>query len=137
VTSSAVLHVAFHVVCGLLALYHLLMGAAALFAPRSAPALMRRLYGASIGDTDVVRYMTSMIGALALAIGGLAAVAAVSPVANRPIVAALLVLQLGRLFCRIRDRRLLAASLAVTPRANAAAIAVLAIEAAVLALVLT
>lgn len=118
----------------LLAAYHLPMGALALCAPRLAPKLVRSLYGASIGDSGHVRYLTSMIGALAVAVGGLAAVAALSPATNHPIIAALFVLQLSRIFCRIRDRQLLANSFGMSVRANSAAILVLSVESVVLAL---
>jgi len=104
---SAALAVPFLVprVLWLLAAYHLLMGAIALFAPRLAPRLVHSLYGASLAESGYVRYLTSMIGALAIAIGGLAVVAALSPARNRSIVAALRVLALSRIFCRLRDRR--------------------------------
>ena len=124
------------VVLWLLAFYHLAMGATALLAPSAAARAVGILYGARLADDGALRYLTSMIGALALAIGGLAAVAARSPAQHRPILVALLVLQLARAFCRIRDRRVLADSLGVTPRRNAAAIAVLAAESAVLMLAL-
>jgi hypothetical protein len=75
-----------------------------------------------------------MTGALALAVGSLAAVAARAPRDHRAIVAALVVLQLGRAYCRIRDRRLLADSLGVSAGRNAAAIALLGAESAVLLL---
>jgi len=117
----------------LLAVYHIVMGAVALFAPDLAPRMVGSLYGASVSSGGQLRYMTSMIGALALAIGGLAAVAAQRPYDNRPIIAALLVLQLCRAFCRVRDRRVLA-ELGVSGRANAAAIAVLVAESAILLL---
>jgi hypothetical protein len=116
----------------LLAAYHIVMGAVALFAPQFAPMLVRSLYGASVTPNAHLRYMTSMIGALALAIGGLAAVAAQRPYDNRPIIAALLVLQLCRAFCRVRDRRVLADSFNVSGRANSVAIALLGIQSIIL-----
>ncbi|MDB4887354.1 MAG: hypothetical protein JWN79_2792 [Gemmatimonadetes bacterium] len=116
----------------LLAAYHLTLGGTALVSPATAPRVMRALYGMSLPDDDAWRYLTSMVGMLALAIGVLAAVAALAPMQNRPIVAALLLLQLGRILCRIRDRRLLATSLGVSGARNLAAIAVLAAECAVL-----
>jgi hypothetical protein len=116
----------------LLALYHIVVGATALLVPGMAARMMRTLYGATLAETSALRYATSMIGALALAIGGLAAVAARSPHDHRPIVAALLALQLSRVFCRIRDRRVLVESLGVTARRNAAAIAVLGAESVIL-----
>ena len=133
---SAVLTVPFLVprVLWLLAAYHLVMGAVALCAPRLAPKLVRSVYGASLAESGYVRYLTSMIGALAIAIGGLAVVAAQSPPTNRPIVAALLVLALSRIFCRLRDRRLLAESFRVSDRGNMVAIALLALESTILAL---
>ncbi|MDB4893197.1 MAG: hypothetical protein JWL61_5052 [Gemmatimonadetes bacterium] len=118
----------------LLAAYHIVTGAVALFAPDLAPRVVGSLYGATVASGGQVRYMTSMIGALALAIGGLAVVAAQRPYANRPIIAMLIVLQLCRVFCRVRDRRVLAESFGVNARANAAAIAVLVAESAVLTL---
>lgn len=122
-------------VIGVLALYHLVTGAMALFAPSRAARAVGALYGARLVDAPQLRYATSMIGALAIAIGGLAAVAAFDPYDNRAIIAALIVLQLARLFCRVRDRRMLAESLAVPPRRNAAMVAVLGLEVAILALV--
>lgn len=118
-----------------LAGYHIIAGGMALAAPSYAPLLMRSLYGARLPQNDgAVRYMTSMIGALALAIGVLALVAAPRPAGHRAIVATLLVLQLARIFCRLRDQRLLATALGVSARSNAAAIAVLGLESAVLGL---
>ena len=118
----------------LLAGYHLAVGAAALLAPALAVRLVRSLYGAALPEGGAYRYMTSMIGALAVTLGGLAAVAALAPAENRAIVAALVVLQLARIFCRLRDCRLLAASLGVTARRNAAAVLVLGAECVVLGL---
>jgi hypothetical protein len=118
----------------LLAAYHIVMGAVALFVPDLAPRVVGSLYGASVSTSGQLRYMTSMIGALALAIGGLAVVAAQRPYANRPIITMLIVLQLCRVFCRVRDRRVLAEALGVNARANSAAIAALVAESAVLAL---
>ena len=117
-----------------LAVYHLVMGTVALFAPARAVRAAGALYGARLGDGAQLRYATSMIGALAIAVGALAAVAAVRPSANRPIIGALLVLQLARLFCRVRDRRLLTDSLGVAPGRNGAMITVLAVEVVILAL---
>ena len=123
-------------VVGILAIYHLLMGALALFAPARAARAIGALYGASLVDAPQLRYSTSMIGALALAVGGLAAIAAPHPYEHRAIVGALLLLQLARMFCRVRDRRLLAESLGVAPSRNVLMIAVLGLEVAVLALAL-
>ncbi len=117
-----------------LAAYHLVMGTIALFAPSQAARAAGALYGARLGDAAPLRYATSMIGALALAIGGLAATAAAHPDDNRPVIGALLALQLARLFCRVRDRRLLADSLGVPPGRNAAMVAVLGVEVVILAL---
>jgi len=117
----------------LLAAYHLAMGGIALLLPSAAPRMVRSLYGAELPAGDAVRYMISMIGALALAIAVVATSAALHPAGHRAGIIALLVLQGGRAICRIRDRRLLATSLGVTPRSNMAATAVLAAEGAVLA----
>ena len=120
----------------LLAVYHVTMGAAALFAPSTAARLVRALYGAALPDDGAFRYAVSMLGALALVVGGLAAVAARAPNDNHPIVLALLALQLCRAFCRIRDRALLARAFGITPARNTAAIAALAAESIVLTLAL-
>ena len=122
------------VVLWLLACYHLIMGAIAVFAPGVAPRIVRALYGASVVDGPHVRYMTSMIGALAIAIGGLAVVAALSPATNHPIIAALLALQLCRVFCRFRDRKLLSESFGVSERRNAVAVGMLVAESVILLL---
>jgi hypothetical protein len=134
VTAPPSLERAVQLVLWLLAGYHLVVGAAALVAPALAARLIRSLYGATLPAEDAFRFATSMIGALALAIGLLAAVAALAPAEHRAIVGALIVLQLGRIFCRVRDRRLLASSLGVSPRSNGAAIAVLGAECIVLGL---
>ena len=118
----------------LLAAYHIAAGAAALLAPALAARLVRSLYGAAVPEGGAFQYMTSMIGALALAVGGLACVAALAPAENRAIVSALVALQLCRIFCRLRDRRLLAASLGVSARSNGAAVLVLGTECVVLGL---
>ena len=118
----------------LLAAYHLVLGAAALLAPPLAVRLVRSLYGAAVPEGGAFRYMTSMIGALALAVGWLAAVAARAPAEHRAVVGALVLLQLCRIFCRLRDRRLLARSLGVSARSNGAAVVVLGAECAVLGL---
>ena len=120
----------------LLAIYHLAMGALALLAPSRATRAVGTLYGARLGDTPELRYATSMVGALALAIGGLAAVAALHPHEHRPVIAALLALQLARIFCRVRDRRMLADALGVSPARNWAMVVVLGVEVAILALAL-
>lgn len=124
------------VLVALLAIYHLVTGAIALLAPRQAARFVGAFYGATLGDSPQLRYATSMIGALAIAVGIAAASAARNPLAHRPILVALLVLQLARLFCRVRDRRLLAAAFGVTPRRNALMAAVLGLEIVILSLAL-
>ena len=133
-SASPALERVVQLVLWLLAVYHLVMGSAALFVPALAARLVRSLYGATLPESDAFRYATSMIGVLALAVGLLAAVAALRPAEHRAIVGALLVLQLGRLFCRVRDRRLLGTAFGVSARGNAAAIGVLAAECVVLGL---
>jgi hypothetical protein len=134
VSAASALESAARFVLWLLAAYHVVVGAIALVAPARAASVMRALYGAALPSGDAFRYATSMIGALALAIGLVAGVAALAPAQHRAIIVALLVLQLGRIFCRLRDRRLLASSLGVTARRNGAAIIVLGAECAVLGL---
>lgn len=120
----------------LLAVYHIALGTAALLVPSTAARLVRALYGAALPDDGAFRYAVSMIGALALVVGGLAVVAARAPHANHPIVLALLVLQLARAFCRVRDHALLARAFGITPARNRVAIAALAAESIVLTLAL-
>jgi hypothetical protein len=119
---------------GLLAIYHLVMGAIALFAPSRAARAVGVLYGAQLTDGPQLRYATSMIGALAVALGGLAAIAAFDPFQHKPVIASLIALQLARLFCRVRDRRMLAESLGVAAGRNAVMMLILGAEVAVLAL---
>lgn len=119
-----------------LAIYHLLMGAVALLAPRGAARMVGAIYGASLGDSPQLRYVTSMVGALAIAVGLMTLAAARDPLGLRPVLVALLVLQLARLFCRVRDRRLLAAAFGVTSVRNAMAAALLGLEIAILSLAL-
>lgn len=119
-----------------LAIYHLLMGAVALLAPRGAARVVGAIYGASLGDSPQLRYVTSMVGALAIAVGLMTLAAARDPLGLRPVLVALLVLQLARLFCRVRDRRLLAAAFGVTSVRNAMAAALLGLEIAILSLAL-
>lgn len=133
-TAARVADVMLAVVLGILAVYHLVMGAIALFAPARAARTAGALYGVHLDNVPQLRYATSMIGALAVAVGGLATVAAFDPYQHRPIIASLIALQLARLFCRVRDRRMLAETLGVAPRRNAAMVLVLGVEAAVLAL---
>lgn len=118
----------------LLAAYHVVMGATALLVPDLAPRMVGSLYGASVAANGQVRYMTSMLGAQALVIGGLAVVAAQRPLANSPVIAAIMLLQLFRVFCRVRDRRVLAESFGVSNRANLAAIMLLSAQVVILAL---
>lgn len=116
-----------------LAAYHLVMGATALLLPSAAARAMHALYGMTVPEGDAWRYMTSMIGALALTVGVLLLVAARAPAEHRAIIAAVLLLQGSRLLCRIRDRHLLAAALGVTMPRNLTAILALSAECGVLA----
>jgi uncharacterized membrane protein HdeD (DUF308 family) len=116
--------------------YHLAMGVTALLAPARATRIVRGLYGATLPVDDAFQYAVSMIGALALAMGALAVAAARAPRDHREIVAALIALQATRALCRVRDRRLLAESLGVSPARNWAAVLTLAVECGVMLLVL-
>ena len=118
----------------LLALYHLGMGLVALLAPRTAGRLVGAFYGATLGDSAQLRYATSMIGALALAVGWTIVGALLISESFRWMMDTLIVLQLSRLFCRVRDRRMLATAFGVTPRRNAIAAAILGVEIVILTL---
>jgi hypothetical protein len=123
-------------VLALLAAYHLVMGLVALLAPRTAGRLVGAFYGATLGDSPQLRYATSMIGALALSVGVMLVGGFLISEATRWIIVAVIVLQLSRLYCRIRDRRLLAAAFGVTSRRNALAAAVLGLEIVILTVAL-
>ena len=120
------------VVLVVLAVYHLTTGLLALAAPTRARQLMRELYGAELPDAAAMDYAVSMIGAQALAIGVLAAVAAVDPTRNWWVVAALALLQLIRAAVRIGRARVLRDALGVPPQRNVIMIVVLLLEVAVL-----
>jgi hypothetical protein len=117
----------------LLAAYHLITGAVALFAPASVPLMLRKLYDITIPPGESWEYASAIVGAFAVVIGGLAVTAARAPATHAPIVAALLTLQLCRVYCRLRYRALLGRAFGVRARANAAAVVVLLLESAVLA----
>ena len=124
-------------VLALLAVYHLGTGALALAAPSRARGLARALYGAQLIDAAPMDYLVSMIGAQAIAIGLLAAVAAGDPPHHRAVVAALALLQLCRAIVRVVRARMLRDSLGVPPGRNVAMILVLLTEVAVLAVFLS
>ena len=115
-----------------LAAYHLTTGLLALTAPAKARRLMRTLYGADLPDAAALDYAVSMIGAQALAIGVLAAVAAVDPARYRWVVAALALLQLLRAIVRVGRARVLRDALGVLPRRNVTMVVVLLLEVAAL-----
>ncbi len=119
-------------VLAILALYHIVTGVVALLAPERARKLMSVLYGAELQASAQLDYATAMIGAQALAIGALAAVASLDPLAHGPIVAALAGLQLLRAGVRIARRRTLHESLGAPPGRNAVAVGVLFVESALL-----
>lgn len=115
-----------------LAAYHLTTGLLALTVPAKARQLVRTLYGAELPDAAAMDYAVSMIGAQALAIGVLAAVAAVDPARHRWVVAALALLQLLRAAVRLGRATVLRDALGVPPRRNAVMIVVLLLEVSVL-----
>ena len=120
-------------VLALLATYHLATGLLALMAPGRARRFVRTLYGAQLGDAAPMDYAVAMIGAQAVAIGVLAAFAAVEPTRYRAIVAALALLQLLRALVRGIRARVLRDALGVPPRRNVIMIVVLLLEVVVLA----
>src|SRR5689334_3797086 len=120
------------VVLVVLTIYHLITGVLALVAPATARRLVRVVYGAQLVDAAPMDYAVSMIGAQAIAIGLLAAVATTDPVRYRAVVAVLALLQLLRALVRIGRARLLRDALGVATDRNAVMIAVLLAEVAVL-----
>ena len=120
-------------VLALLAAYHLGTGLLALIAPAGARRFARALYSADLRENGQMDYVVAMIGAQAVAIGVLAAVAAVDPVRNRAIVGGLALLQFLRAATRVARAGTLRDALGVPPRQNAMMIAVLLAEVAVLA----
>jgi hypothetical protein len=120
------------VVLVILAIYHLTTGVLALLAPATARRLVRVVYGAQLVDAAPMDYAVSMIGAQAIAIGVLAAVATTDPVRYRAVVVALALLQLLRALVRMVRARLLRDALGVATDRNAVMVAVLLVEVAVL-----
>ena len=120
-------------VLAILAMYHLVTGALALVAPSKARQFARNAYGAEFVDAAPMDYLVSMIGAQALAIGVLAAVAMPDPAGHRAVVAALALLQLLRAIVRVVRARVLRDSLGVSPQRNVVMVVVLLVEVAVLA----
>jgi hypothetical protein len=120
------------VVLVILAIYHLTTGVLALVAPAAARRLVRVVYGAQLVDAAPMDYAVSMIGAQAIAIGVLAAVATTDPVRYRAVVVALALLQLLRALVRMVRARLLRDALGVATDRNAVMVAVLLVEVAVL-----
>ena len=120
-------------VLALLAAYHLGTGLLALMAPAGARRFARALYAADLRDNGQMDYVVAMIGAQAVAIGVLAAVATVDPVRNRAIVGGLALLQFLRAATRVARAGTLRDALGVPPRRNAIKIAVILAEVAVLA----
>ena len=120
-------------VLAILAVYHLVTGALALVAPSKARQFARNAYGAEFVDTAPMDYLVSMIGAQALAIGVLAAVATSDPAGHRAIIAALALLQLVRAVVRVVRARVLRDSLGVSSQRNVIMVVVLLAEVAILA----
>lgn len=124
-------------VLALLAAYHLGTGLLALIAPARARRLVRALYAADLRDAAQMDYVVAMIGAQAVAIGVLAAVATADPARNRAIVSGLALLQLLRAATRVARMRTLRDALGVPPRRNAIMVVVLLLEVAILGASLT
>lgn len=116
-------------VLGLLAVYHLAMGLAATFAPRLAARLGRALYALQAEDTPQLRYGLRMLGLYALAIGSLAALAALDPRTHVAIILVIAALQLARATARLVLRRELAAAFGIGSRRSALNAAVLVAQA--------
>ena len=119
-------------VLAILALYHLATGLVALVAPALARRLMRTVYAAELEASPAMDYATAMIGAQALALGLLAALAVRDPSGQRPFVAVLALLQLVRASVRIVRARTLRETMGVPASRNALAVAALLGEALVL-----
>ena len=124
---------ALRAVLGLLAVYHLGMGALSALAPAHAGRLGSALYGVRAAETPQLRYGLRMLGLYALALGMLLAIAAVEPRAHRSVIAVAAALQAARAVARIVLRGELAAAFAVPAGRNALNAALLLAEAAVLA----
>ena len=124
-------------VLALLATYHLGTGLLALIAPARARGLVVALYAADLRDDAQMDYVVAMIGAQAVAIGVLAAVATADPARNRAIVGGLALLQLLRAATRVARSRTLRDALGVPPRRNAIMVVVLLLEVAILGASLT
>lgn len=119
-------------VLGVLAAYHLGMGAVSVSAPRVAARVGGMLYALEAAESAQLRYGVRMLGLYALALGVLLVNAAAEPRAHVDVVVVAAALQLGRAVARIVLRDELAKAFRIPFRRNLANAAVLVGESAVL-----
>lgn len=89
---------------GILAAYHLAMGAASVAAPRFASGAVAKLYGVTLVPEPQIEYVIRMLGLLAIALGALLLVAALDPAGHRPTIVVAAALQASRGICRLLFR---------------------------------
>lgn len=93
--------VVLRVLLGLLAAYHIGMGAVAVVSPTYAGRLAGTFYGVSLSPAPQTQYVIRMLGLLAVAIGSLLTVAMLEPAGNRATIVVVAALQASRAACRI------------------------------------
>lgn len=91
-------------VLGFLAAYHLTIGLLSAFAPAWTRRVTRGLYALELDDAAQVGHAVRMLGLYALTLGYLLTVAAMDPLANRPIIIGIIFLQSMRALFRFAHR---------------------------------
>lgn len=119
-------------VLGILAAYHLTMGALCVFSPLAAARLGGILYALEAEETPQLRYGVRMLGLYALSIGALLVLATFDPRGQLAVILVVAGLQLARAATRLVLRRDLAAAFGIPARRNAIGAAALVAQAAAL-----
>lgn len=123
------LHV-LQVIIGILAVYHVGMGAVSVVSPRGAARIAGLLYALEAAETPALRHGVRMLGLYAMTIGVLLILALPDPRRHVEIVLVIAGLQIARATARIAFRRDLASAFGIPPGRNALSAAILIIEAA-------
>ena len=121
-------------VLGVLAAYHVLVGALSLVSFGATSRVVAGLYGVRLETQQQLRHAVRMLGLTSLALGALMALAARDPGGHREVIMVVTGLQLARATARVVWHRDLAEAFGVSVARNAAAIVLLIAESAALAI---